>query len=268
MIQYWDDGEPPGDVAALIEAFRERNPGVEHELFDERRAGELIAARFGARELAAFHSCAVPSMRADYFRYCAVLALGGLYADVGFRCRAPLRPPLAGVAPHGGVLFLEPAGRFVLNGIFLFAAPGHPLLRLALDVATANVERRVSELVQMVTGPGVFSGLWLLRRLARREEARERVARQGLSALAADFRREAAALAPTAAGRRGIEPAVGPLLAAVGEASRLERAFAGVRVAPLAELAGLVDGPERPLAYKSGDGSWIEWQRQGRTIFR
>ncbi|HSN78450.1 MAG TPA: DNA topoisomerase, partial [Anaerolineae bacterium] len=36
--------------------------------------------------------CAIPAMQADYFRYCAALADGGVWADVDLRCQRALRP--------------------------------------------------------------------------------------------------------------------------------------------------------------------------------
>jgi hypothetical protein len=266
IVQYWDVGEPPGYVVDLLATFRARNPDMQHQLFDERQAEEFISERFGERELAAFRSCAVPAMRADYFRYCAVLAQGGIYADASFCCVSPLGPLLGG--PDRGVLFRNASPGFVLNGFFGFAAPGHPLLRLALDLATASIERRAAELVQMVTGPGVFTGLWVLHRLGSTESLHREASAHGLECLADPFRREAMALAPTAAGRKGVERMVEPLFDTVADLARVEAAFEGVRVAPYEAMAELVAAPERPLPHKDDGTYWINWQRQGRTIFR
>lgn len=273
IVQYWDAGEPPRYVADLLATFRDRNPTLPHRLYDERSAAELIAARFGEREEAAFRACAVPAMRADYFRYCAVLALGGIYSDVGFRCTDSLSPLLAD--GRGGVLFRRDPPGYLLNGLFAFAAPGHPLLRLALDVATANIERRAAEMVQMVTGPWVFSSLWLLQRLCAfggggedRDEGWKGGAGGGIERLAEPFRREVEAMIPTAAARREISPMLAPLFETVSDESRLAEAFGGVRIEPFESVAGCVREADGPLPYKGTDTYWIEWQKRGRTIFR
>jgi mannosyltransferase OCH1-like enzyme len=130
-------------------------------LFDESAAAGLISERFTGRELAAFQSCALPAMQADYFRYCAVLALGGIYSDVDFSCARPLDWLLDG--PQLGRLFLTArASRLLMNGFFAFSRPGNPFLRLTLEVATKLIELRTDRKVGMVTGPGMFTAAFEL----------------------------------------------------------------------------------------------------------
>ena len=69
---------------------------------------------------------AVPEMQADDFRYGAVLAEGGFYADADARCLGPLAPLLE--PGHRGVLFRRDNGN-VVNGCFGFRAPGRPCSR-------------------------------------------------------------------------------------------------------------------------------------------
>jgi Glycosyltransferase sugar-binding region containing DXD motif len=266
IIQYWDAPPRPGYIAELLETFRERNPQMRHLVFDEVAAEELIAEHFTAREVAAFRACGVPAMRADYLRYCAVLALGGVYADVGFRCRRSLQALID--ATGGGLLLRQDPEGFLINGFFLFNAAGHPLLRLALDVATANIERRPSQRVQMVTGPWIFSALWVLLRLGEDDALRRDAMEHGIERLAEPFVREAASMAPTPAGRKAIPPMVEPLFEAVGEYGRIAAAFEGVRIAPLETVTDLIDSSPDSLPYKRGETYWINWQRDGRTIFR
>jgi hypothetical protein len=204
-------------------------------------------------------------MRADYFRYCAVLALGGVYADASFRCIAPLHPLLD---RGDGTIFRKTPPGFILNGFFLFASPGHPLLRLALDVATANIEQRAGEMVQMVTGPWIFTALSVLHRLGSIDRLRRDAADGGLMRLAEPFRQEAMALARTASGRAGVAPMVEPLFDTVGDLERVEEAFGGVRVAPFEEMTEAIAEPEGTLPHKDSETSWIRWQGRGQTIFR
>jgi Glycosyltransferase sugar-binding region containing DXD motif len=263
IVQYWDAGEPPDYVAKLLATFRDRNPDLRHLIFDEATAEGFIAEHFTEREVAAFRACAIPSMRADYLRYCAVLALGGVYADVGYRCLQPLSS-LIDAADSGLLLQQAPRG-FLINGFFLFKAPGHPLLRLTLDVATTNIEQRVVDRVQMVTGPWIFSALSLLHRLDSTRASRRDHEADGLAETLCG---EARALAPTAAGREAIPLLVAPLLQAVGDLGRVAEAFDGVRIAPLETIADWIAEPESRLPYKRSETYWINWQRQGRSIFR
>jgi mannosyltransferase OCH1-like enzyme len=243
IIQYWHSEDVPTDVAELVMGFRELNPDLNHQLFHEAEAEEFIRSHYTEREVAAFRTCAVPAMQADYFRYCAVLALGGLYADAGLRCRRRLRNLIESI-DDGLLLRKEDPPEVVVNGLFVFDRPGHPLLRLVLDVATANIERRVAGRVNMVTGPWIFSGLAELYRLGSLEAARE------------------APLSP------GLERVAGVMREVVGSFERVATAFAGVQIETLDWVESWIDVPPAPLRYKHGEDHWIDWEKRRGSIFR
>ena len=249
IVQYWDSEVIPDDVAGLLASFDELNPDVPHLVFDERKAAALIGERFGGRHADAFRACAVPAMQADYFRYCAVYALGGVYADADFRCRASLRPLLGD--PGGGTLFGRPElparwrvpefewrervgpYRVAMNSFFAFPSPGHPLLELAIEIATANVERRIAEDVALVTGPAIFTSLYLLRELGS-FDAFVAYAEGGVLASSSRL-----------------------LCETVGDHARVLRALAGVRMPPEEESRTWVGAPETPLPYKETEDHWV-----------
>ncbi len=249
IVQFWDSAEAPEDVAAAMATFAQVNPGLPHRVFDERGAVELIGERFGERELAAFRACAVPAMQADYFRYCAIHALGGVYVDADFRCVLPLDPLLRG--PQDGTLFgrrelparwrapelewRERVGpyRVVMNSFFAFPTPGHPLLELAIEIATANVEARIDEDVALVTGPAVFTSLYLLNELGSFD----------------------AFLAYAEGGT--LEPSARHVCETVGDHRRVAHALANVDMPEEEESRVFVRAPESPLAYKETEAHWV-----------
>jgi mannosyltransferase OCH1-like enzyme len=239
IIQYWHSPEIPGEVAELTATFRDRNPELRYLLFDEAAAETLIAEHLTAREVAAFRSCAVPAMQADYFRYCAILVLGGVYADVGFQCLRPLQT-LIETADEGMLFTRKPQ---IINGFFLFKGPGHPFLRLVLDVATANIEKRVAETVNKVTGPWIFTGLEFIHRAGSLEAVRRMIIGEDGERLA------------------------NPALDVIEDYTRVDTAFEGVRIAPM-ELAGKwIARPLAQLQYKQSETRWVGWHRRG-NIFR
>lgn len=249
IVQYWDSEEIPDYIGVLLASFEERNPDLPHLVFGERAARELIGERYGERHAAAFAACRPPAMQADYFRYCAIHALGGIYADVDFRCVASLRQ-LAGAGT--GTLFgrreLPPRWRTpafewrervgpyraVMNSFFAFPSPGHPLLELAIEVATANVERRIAEDVALVTGPAVFTSLYLLRELGSFDAFVEYA--------------EGGVLAGSAA----------LVCETIGDYGRVPRAFEGVDVIPEEEARALVEGAAAGLPYKQDERNWLK----------
>jgi mannosyltransferase OCH1-like enzyme len=238
IIQYWHSAEPPDYILELTGTFRGLNPALRHLVFCEAEAEKLIGEHFTAREVSAFRSCAVPAMQADYFRYCAVLALGGLYADADCRCVADVRPfiPDAG----GGLLFRGDKGH-VINGVFSFGSPGHAFLELALEIATLNIEHRLHRSVFATTGPMIFLGLTHLH---------QQGSLRTLSRQAADPRDGQAARV-----YQGV----------IESYARLDRAFDGVEIAAAGTHRAIVHPAGRELPYKQTSA---HWQMVEGSIFR
>ena len=157
LIQYWDTGEPPDEVIGWLESFRAMNPDMETFCFNRGGASWFIRKRFGPRERAAFEACAVPAMQADYFRLAALVAWGGVWADLDNVCAAPLVGLLRG-APEG---IIPVIGNRLTNCFLAAWEPGNPFFRACLDLATERIERRIERGVYDITGPGVLNAVRL-----------------------------------------------------------------------------------------------------------
>ena len=249
IFQYWDKEVVPGYVGDLCDSFRRHNPGLRHRLLSEGEAERFIAEHFTAREVEAFRACAVPSMQSDYFRYCSVLAAGGFYADADYRCLASLQPLVE--RSEGGEIFLGPTvhhhngrpTRRVWSGFFVFRKPGHPFLRLALDIATANLEARIPE---RVWGPGqkVVESIWL-------------TVGPGVPTLMRSIR-DCGSLDAFVDDVKGsdAEPFAELYCDVVGDYQRIVEAFEGVCVSPHESMCHWVGRPDSPLPYKETDTHW------------
>lgn len=258
ISQYWNTKAIPDYLDDLLVTFRDRNLDFHHRVFSEADTERFIGEHFGPRELAAFRACAVPSMQSDYFRYCVVLALGGVYADVDYRCRASLRPMVDRL--EGGEIFLSPTpvtlkGREatrIWSGFFAFREPGHPFLRLALEIATANMEARIPERVWKVgenvvesiwltVGPGIFSLMRFIRNWGSLDAFIDGVA------------------------NTPAEPFASLYCEVIGDYDRILEAFDGVRVSPYAQMTSWIESPEDPLPYQRTD---VHWHNVRTAIFR
>lgn len=246
ITQYWHSRELPDEIATLTGTFRDHDPDLPHRVFCREDAERFIAGHLSTRELEAFRACAVPAMQADYFRYCAVYVLGGLYVDAYRRCGESLRPLFDRL--EGGELFahterVDQRGfLIVVNGFFAFRSPGHPLLALALALATANIEARIVENVWFTTGPAIYTSLNLLRELGSFDALLRKV--------------EGTKLRLTSS----------LLCEVVGEPAVVEEAFDDVRISPVGEAFSIWCAPPGiPLPYKRHS---TDWRRHKSSIFR
>lgn len=163
IVQYWHLAEPPDYISESTRSFAELNPDRPHLLFDAQGADDFIAEHFTARESAAFRACGPPAMQSDYFRYCAILHLGGIWVDAGVHCARNLSPLLE--ESQGFEFFQSYVSKhLLLNGLFAFPVPRHPFLRLAVDLSTGLIEQRWEGKVNEVTGPLVVTAIYHLHR--------------------------------------------------------------------------------------------------------
>lgn len=232
IVQYWDGDELPDYLLPELATFADLNPGFRHLVFSRATAEDFIAEHFTAREVAAFRACAVPSMQSDYLRFCAGIVLEGFYSDVDFRCVAPLAPLL----PEPGTIHLFPGPKGnVVSGFFGFRAPGHPFLELALEIATANIERRSPDTVYFATGPPIFMGLVCLHMVGSSDGS----------------------IAPVE--DRLLQEAVREYWRTIGDRSRLAAAIPGVEVLPRQRFLEHVEGTG-PLPYKHTASHWLNFE--------
>lgn len=240
LIQYWHDERVPDDVERLFVQMREHNPGVQQLIFNQGSARTFLKAHFNAREVAAFDACAVPAMQADYFRYCAVYILGGFYCDADCHCTGSLLPLLE--ADNGFLVESKRMPGTLNNNLFAFQEPGHLFPRLAMEIATAAIENRVSERVAAVTGPFIFNLLWRgFKRGSFDVWLREAEGSSGLR------------------GKRKVRQ-VEAIRLAVGDYSRLATAFDGVRVLAWADILDTITPGSIRLAYKKTRDHFPNWE--------
>jgi mannosyltransferase OCH1-like enzyme len=164
LVQFWHHLPPP-EVKELMDTWRQASEeGFEYWNFDNETAREFIRENFDRRTEEAFQTCAVPAMKADFFRVCALLVRPGIYADADMRrtgalCRfrqpkedaAPLRPLYLRL--ERGLLFQRQDR--IANGFMIVKRARDPLLLAILAEAIGNIEKRARNNVYWTTGPGV-----------------------------------------------------------------------------------------------------------------
>lgn len=169
IIQFWHSATPPGDVHELMQTWEmAASEGFAYRRFDDASALDLIREKYDSRTAQAYLSCGIPAMRADFFRICALLTSPGIYVDADMRRTRigrhfPLKDKSKPLLPlyqrlERGLLFKRDVR--VANGFMMVKHAQDILLRAILTAAIENIERRSSNNVYLVTGPGIATK-WL-----------------------------------------------------------------------------------------------------------
>lgn len=178
LVQFWDDASAvPEDVQACLENWAPlEDMGHVRVLFDDTSARAFIEEHLDVRHVNAFDRCTHPAMRADYFRLCFILEVGGVYVDADDvyqggdleQLLADGRLRLQALCydiPSGSMLdaahaLLEDEVNderiFYSNNNPLVAGPGHAVIAAALERATSALTKHdnASQDIQSLTGPG------------------------------------------------------------------------------------------------------------------
>ena len=193
LAQFWDDASSvPDDVQACLDSWAPLEiAGFERVLFDDASARRFIEERFSTRHVLAFDRCRHPAMRADYFRLCFILQVGGLYVDADDEYMGgDVESLVAGDQLRLQALCYDIAsdsmvdvthalednateGRiFYVNNNPLIAASGHPIIAGALERSTALLLDMddANRDIQSLTGPGNLTAS-LVAHAVRQDEA-------------------------------------------------------------------------------------------------
>lgn len=156
IFQFWDQPEPPVEVKKIIRTWRQHD-GFKLRLFDDIKAKEFILKNFDKRTYDAFCKCAIPAMKADFFRYCALYVKGGLYTDIDIALKPKGITDLRDLINSVGAGFLMRRHRAIANDFIFIRRAKHPLLEKVIEKAIYNIENETSNSVWHVTGPGIMT---------------------------------------------------------------------------------------------------------------
>lgn len=153
IFQYWDRKTPPSRIAAMMTTWR-LAPGYKYRCYDRREAMTYLADKVSPEARRAFQLARNPAEEADFLRLCLLHREGGIYADADDRRDGDLNRFIADRT--GLTVLVEPGLANVANN-FLIAAPSHPVLAKAVDMAQQALLARDAETTWSKTGPGLLT---------------------------------------------------------------------------------------------------------------
>lgn len=153
IFQHWNSVEVPLEVDAIMDSWRSEKR-YEHSRFKKSDAISFLSGRFGQEHVRAFNAAGNYAEGSDFLRLFYLLAEGGVYSDADNRLTGDLDNLLEG---QGGlVLFPWLPVAPVANHAF-FARPGHPLLKIAAELALKSLLAHEETNTWFKTGPGLLT---------------------------------------------------------------------------------------------------------------
>lgn len=172
ILQFWDTEDLSDDVVELMGSWREENPDWEYIRHTDRSARAYLESLPDQRLRRAYRSARKPAQKADLLRLALLFHEGGVYVDADDRCTAPLEAHVAGRS-----VVVAQEGRGSIGNNFLAAAPGHPLIGTAVELALTAMLRGDADTIWLSTGPGLLTRA-LAAHVAMSQEARAELGRE------------------------------------------------------------------------------------------
>jgi mannosyltransferase OCH1-like enzyme len=135
---------PPPAMRAR-ESWQKLNPGWKLKLHDDSQAERFFRHRFESNwsaVYAAFKQYPIGVMRADLWRYAAVWAYGGVYADIDVKC---VRPASAWLQRDCEVVLAPENDHHICQWTFA-SVPQHKFFSLVLELAATRAREGITVL--------------------------------------------------------------------------------------------------------------------------
>ena len=199
ILQTFETRRVPAGLFGATRSWVELNPEYEYRFYDDDDCRALIKEHFGEQTLACYESLPRGAFRADLWRYCALYAHGGVYADVDTLCTTPLRNLIREnddfIVPHGN------SRRFLFNA-FICSVPRHPFFKTVIDTAVERITAGDMADPFFIVGPGAL-GMAVNKTLGRDLSSRFRVGNHNIAGFS--FRILRKIVTPWSSGRRVLD---------------------------------------------------------------
>ena len=159
VFQYWDKDQVPQEVRKVMRSWK-NHPNFRVQLYDLKKARRFIKNNFDGRTLRAFNQCRLPAMQADFFRYCALYVHGGVYIDADISLRPDGFSEFQALIQSCECGLIMTREKAIANDIIFIRHAKSPLIKSVLNRAISNIEKRSSNNVWQVTGPGIMTTMY------------------------------------------------------------------------------------------------------------
>lgn len=152
IMLYWDTRPFPSDVLEVVRKWRASFPGWNVKLFDREMASIFLREKYGSEIVRLFLTCALPAMKADFFRVFWAISDGGIYSDIRF---TPRHNPIFFNSEKELTVPMVPRIPILRNNLF-FSKCGCRELKLIAFEIIKNVSQKKIQNIYAATGPTLW----------------------------------------------------------------------------------------------------------------
>lgn len=152
IMLYWDTRPYPADVLEIVQKWRDSFPDWNVTIFDREMASIFLSKMYGREIVRLFLTCALPAMRADFFRVFWAISEGGIYSDLRF---TPRQNPIFFNTEKDLTVPMVPRIPILRNNLF-FAKRNCKELKLVACELIKNVSQKKIHDIYEATGPTLW----------------------------------------------------------------------------------------------------------------
>ena len=155
IFQTWHTKNLPPLMNKNVELIKSSNPAFKYHLFDDEDCYNFIKENFDETTLDAFNRLIPGAYKADFWRYCVLYKIGGIYLDIKYK-------------PVNGFKFINltekeqwvlDADKIGIYNALMVCKPGNPILLKAINQIIENVNNNYfGDHCLKPTGPLLLSG--------------------------------------------------------------------------------------------------------------
>ncbi len=154
IFQTWKTKDLHPNIVKIRTRIQELNPTYKMMLFDDDDMERFIYDNFSDTVYSAYKRLVVGAAKADFWRYCVLYLVGGIYLDIDSEIVRPL-DELIQECDQCIITREKHTGNF--NNWFMIFEPNHPILKKAIEMCCWNIENYSSAdtaiNVAQLTGP-------------------------------------------------------------------------------------------------------------------
>ena len=152
--QTWKTYDLPEPSIKQIELMQDTNPEYKFVLYDDEAIDSFIKRYFDKEVYECFSVLNVGAAKADFWRYCILYKMGGIYLDIDSILTCNIDEI---IKDTDEAVITREGNPYYFNQWVLIFNKKHPIMKKAIELCCENIKKRCKKSIIDITGPGLFT---------------------------------------------------------------------------------------------------------------